>query len=63
MGLNWEKFVKIDERYFRPTEVDALIGDSSKAKLELGWQAKTDWKNLAKLMVAADLEQLGGKSI
>jgi GDPmannose 4,6-dehydratase len=63
VGLNWEKFVKIDERYFRPTEVDALIGDASKAKLELGWQAKTDWKNLAKLMVAADLEQLGGKSI
>lgn len=54
--LNWEKFVEIDERYIRPTEVDALIGDNSKIRDELGWTPMTDWKALANLMVDADLE-------
>ena len=56
VGLNWENFVEVDKKYIRPTEVDALIGDPSKAKRELGWQAKTHWKELAELMVDADLE-------
>jgi GDPmannose 4,6-dehydratase len=57
-GLDWEKFVEIDEKYERPTEVDALIGDPSKAKRELGWSATTHWKALAQLMVDADLKKL-----
>ena len=55
-GLEWEKYVEIDQKYERPTEVDALIGDPSKAKRELGWSAKTNWQDLAKLMVDADLK-------
>jgi GDPmannose 4,6-dehydratase len=53
-GLDWEKYVEIDEKYERPTEVDALIGDPSKAKQELGWVAKTHWEDLAKIMVDED---------
>ena len=55
-GLEWEKYVEIDKKYERPTEVDALIGDPSKAERELGWKAKTHWKELAKIMVDADLK-------
>jgi GDPmannose 4,6-dehydratase len=55
-GLDWEKYVEIDEKYERPTEVDALIGDASKAKRVLGWSAKTHWQELAKLMVDADIK-------
>ncbi len=55
-GLDWEKYVEIDEKYERPTEVDALIGDPSKAKQELGWSAITHWEALAQLMVDADLK-------
>jgi len=54
--LDWEEFVEFDPRYLRPTEVDSLIGDASKAKSELGWAAKTDSSELAKLMVNADIE-------
>jgi len=57
-GLEWEKYVEIDQKYARPTEVDALIGDPSKAKRDLGWSAKTHWQDLAKLMVDADLENI-----
>ena len=55
VGLNYKDHVELDKRYVRPTEVDALIGDPSKAEKVLGWRAKTDWKTLAKLMVDADL--------
>jgi GDPmannose 4,6-dehydratase len=55
-GLNWQDHLEIDKKYIRPTEVDALIGDPSKAQRELGWSAKTHWQDLAKLMVDADLE-------
>ncbi|HET7735964.1 MAG TPA: GDP-mannose 4,6-dehydratase [Nocardioidaceae bacterium] len=58
VGLNWEDHVRYDERYERPTEVDALIGDPSKATDLLGWKAETDVKALAELMVDADIEQL-----
>jgi len=56
-GMDWEKYVEIDAKYKRPTEVDALIGDPSKAKRELNWSAKTHWKELAELMVDADLQE------
>ena len=57
-GLDWENHVEIDEKYERPTEVDALIGDPSKAKQELNWVAKTHWEDLAKIMVDADIEAI-----
>jgi GDPmannose 4,6-dehydratase len=62
VGLNWEEYVELDKRYIRPTEVDALIGDPSKAEKVLGWKAKTHWKALAELMVEADLEKVKNKS-
>jgi GDPmannose 4,6-dehydratase len=55
VGLNWEDHIQLDQKYIRPTEVDALIGDPSKATKELKWQAKTHWKELAELMVDADM--------
>jgi GDPmannose 4,6-dehydratase len=54
LGMNYEDHVVVDENYFRPTEVDALIGDPRKAKEILGWEARTTWKELATLMVDAD---------
>ena len=56
VGLNWQNYVEIDPRYIRPTEVDALIGDASKARKELGWAPKTHWKELAELMVDSDMK-------
>ncbi len=65
--LDYEKYVRTDSRYERPSEVDALIGDSSKAQRQLGWKAETDWRALAELMVDADRalldDQLTGKSV
>ena len=58
VGLEWEKFVRFDERYLRPTEVDALVGDPTKARENLGWVPTVDGLALAKLMVDADLEAL-----
>jgi GDPmannose 4,6-dehydratase len=60
LDLNYFDFVETEDRYVRPTEVDALIGDSSKAERILGWRAKTHWKELAELMVASDLAKIGG---
>jgi GDPmannose 4,6-dehydratase len=56
VDLDWRKFVEIDTRYQRPTEVEALIGDASYAQQKLGWKASTHWDGLADLMVDADLE-------
>jgi GDPmannose 4,6-dehydratase len=58
VGLDWQEFVKFDERYLRPTEVDALIGDPTKAQEKLGWTPTIDGKELAKLMVDADVTAL-----
>ena len=55
-GLDWKDYVKIDPRYFRPTEVGYLQGDASKARKKLGWQPKVHFKELIKLMVDADLQ-------
>ncbi len=55
-GLNWQDHIEVDQKYIRPTEVESLIGDPSKAEQELGWKAKTHWKELAELMVDADME-------
>lgn len=56
VNLDWEKYVKFDARYIRPTEVDSLIGDYSKAKSILGWQPKTFVPEMARLMVEHDLQ-------
>jgi GDPmannose 4,6-dehydratase len=58
VDLEWQKYVKFDERYLRPTEVDALIGDPSKALDKLGWKPTVDGLELAKLMVDADVTAL-----
>ena len=55
---NWKKYVKVDQRFYRPAEVDVLRGDSSKAKKELGWKPKTDIKDMVKKMVTNDIELL-----
>ena len=60
-NLDYEKYIKIDKRYLRPAEVDALIGDASKAKKKLNWESKTKWKALAELMVDADIQLLDDK--
>ena len=56
LDLNWEDYVEIDPRYFRPAEVDLLLGDASKAERELGWKPATNLEQLAQLMVQHDLE-------
>ena len=61
VGLNWQDHIEVDQKYIRPTEVDALIGDPTKISKELKWQAKTHWKDIAELMVDADLELLRNK--
>jgi GDPmannose 4,6-dehydratase len=58
VGLDWQKFVEIDPRYYRPAEVDILIGDYSKAREKLGWQPKTKFEDLVRLMVDADVKLL-----
>ena len=60
-NFDYEKYIKIDKRYLRPAEVDALIGDASKAKKKLNWEPKTKWKELAELMVDADIQLLDDK--
>jgi GDPmannose 4,6-dehydratase len=57
-GLDWTKHVEIDPRYYRPAEVDLLIGDAGKAKRQLGWEPKTRFGDLVKLMVDADIQLL-----
>jgi GDPmannose 4,6-dehydratase len=59
VGLDWQDFVEIDARYFRPTEVDELCGDASKAKRVLGWEPTTTFEELVRIMLSADLAELG----
>ena len=63
VNLEWEKYVEEDPRYFRPTEVDLLIADASKAKRKLNWQPKIRFKELIKIMVDADMRKIGLKPI
>jgi GDPmannose 4,6-dehydratase len=55
VGLDWEKHVKVDPKYFRPAEVDLLLGDAERARSTLGWQPRVSFKELVKMMVDADL--------
>lgn len=61
VGLDWERHVEIDARYFRPTEVDILQGDSSKARRKLGWEPKVTFEQLVQFMVDADVQLLNDK--
>ncbi|MBU0566544.1 GDP-mannose 4,6-dehydratase [bacterium] len=58
VDLDWQNYVEIDRKYLRPAEVDLLIGDPSKAKQKLGWQPKVTFKELVRIMVDADMEQV-----
>ena len=60
VGLDWRKYVEIDPRYYRPAEVDLLIGDYSKARQQLGWEPQTEFGELVKLMVDADVQRVEG---
>ncbi len=57
-GLNWEPYVVVDPRYYRPAEVDLLIGDAAKARRVLGWRPETSFEELVERMVAADIKRL-----
>jgi GDPmannose 4,6-dehydratase len=59
VGLDWKEFVKVDPKYFRPAEVDVLLGNPAKARAKLGWQPRVGFKELVRLMVEADLEGQG----
>lgn len=65
VGLDWERYVEVDPKYFRPSEVDYLLADASKAKKILGWEPKTTFEELVRIMVDADVqllqEELSGK--
>ena len=56
VGLDWQQYVKVDPKYFRPAEVDFLLGDPAKAKAQLGWKPKVSFRDLVRLMVDADME-------
>jgi GDPmannose 4,6-dehydratase len=58
LGLDWNKYVELDSRYLRPTEVDHLRGDASKAREKLGWKPRTTFKQLIEQMVRADEEDV-----
>lgn len=59
-GLDWEKYVVMDERFLRPAEVDLLVGDPTKAREKLNWKPKVDFKGLVEMMVDEDIKSLGG---
>lgn len=61
VNLDWKKYIVVDKKYFRPAEVDLLIGDSTKARQKLGWQPKVNFKELVKLMLEADCLEVGVK--
>jgi GDPmannose 4,6-dehydratase len=58
VSLDWEPYVEVDPNYYRPSEVDYLLGDPAKAEKVLGWRAQTHWDELARIMVEADCKQL-----
>jgi GDPmannose 4,6-dehydratase len=56
--LDWERYVVVDPRFYRPAEVDLLVGDASKARRELGWEPEVSFEDLVERMVRADLDRL-----
>jgi GDPmannose 4,6-dehydratase len=59
VGLDWEQYVRIDPRYFRPTDVELLLADPARARSDLGWNSKVTFKELVWIMVDADMEAQG----
>ena len=62
VGLNYQDYVKVDERFYRPAEVQVLLGDSSKARRELGWQPKHSFQDLVRQMIQSDVDELRTRS-
>jgi GDPmannose 4,6-dehydratase len=60
VGLDWQKYVVIDDAFKRPAEVDLLVGDCTKARQQLGWEPSTSFEELIRLMVDADVKLLAG---
>jgi GDPmannose 4,6-dehydratase len=58
VGLDWQKYVKLDPKLIRPAEVEHLIGDATKARTQFGWEPSVDFKALVRMMVDADLERV-----
>ncbi len=58
LGLDWEKYVVVDPKFYRPAEVDLLVGDPSKAKRVLGWEPSVTFRDLVRIMVEADMAAL-----
>jgi GDPmannose 4,6-dehydratase len=58
VGLDWERFVEVDPRYYRPSEVDSLLGDATKAREKLGWTTTVGFEELVRKMVDADVQEL-----
>ena len=56
VGMNWSEYVKTSEKYYRPNEVNHLLGDPTKAKTELGWEPELDFRGLVELMVESDIK-------
>ena len=63
VGLDYKDYVVVDQRYYRPAEVDLLVSDASKAGRVLGWEPGVEFKQLVEMMVDADLKRLGEKSL
>jgi GDPmannose 4,6-dehydratase len=63
VGLDWNKYVRVDPAFIRPAEVDHLVGDASKARRVLGWKPEVDFKHLVAMMVDADLARLAGRPV
>jgi GDPmannose 4,6-dehydratase len=61
VGLNYNDYVRQDEKFYRPAEVDLLISDPSKARVVLGWEPSVSFKELVVMMVDADMERLSSK--
>jgi GDPmannose 4,6-dehydratase len=61
-GLDYQQYVKTDDRFYRPAEVDLLVGDSSKARRVLGWTPRYSFQDLVREMVAADLKALSNSA-
>jgi GDPmannose 4,6-dehydratase len=62
-GLDWQQYVKVDERFIRPAEVDLLIGNPAKAKARLGWTPTVNFSGLVKMMVEADIARLSNAPV
>jgi GDPmannose 4,6-dehydratase len=59
VNLNWQDYVAVDEKFFRPSDIHQLVGDASKVRRELGWKPTVTFQNLVEMMVESDLRRIG----